>query len=416
MTTTQHTVAVTALQRWRSDGGEIVTHNPTARAARVEWAQLLAVLVCAAVVSVGAQDNPDRQAGPRDPDPISAGAPVATLLRAPSVTLTGAVDSNSPAQWEIIDGRPTVVVMTSFAGRPSRAAGGSVRDLSPAVPIDISPWPGEGVWMEAVVRADDGTWYGFYHNERVAVGCGSTRVTPRIGAARSSDFGVSWTDLGILIEASPATFDCGTLNSYFVGGVGDLVALLDRDSTFVYLYFSQYGAAAANQGVAAARLAWADRDAPVGKLDTWSQGRWLPAGRFRRGDMAPLFTGTDMGRRWSLPAATALFPTKNPWHDSDTRVDAFWGPAIHWNTYLERYVMLLNKAKDETFGQEGVYVSFNTTLVNPGGWSQPVRILQGGAWYPQVIGLERSGTDTQAGRVARFFMHGRSDYIIQFDR
>ena len=40
----------------------------------------------------------------------------------------------------------------------------------------------------------------------------------------------------------------------------------------------------------------------------------------------------------------------------------FWGPAIHWNTYLEQYVMLLNRAKDDQFGQEGIYVSFSPTL------------------------------------------------------
>ncbi len=96
----------------------------------------------------------------------------------------------------------------------------------------------------------------------------------------------------------------------------------------------------------------------------------------------------------------------------------FWGPSIHWNTYLERYVMLLNRAKDDQFGQEGIYVSFCARR------SQPVRTgarrprsLNGGSWYPQVIGGEAgSGTDRLAGQRARFFMTGRSERMIEFER
>jgi hypothetical protein len=94
----------------------------------------------------------------------------------------------------------------------------------------------------------------------------------------------------------------------------------------------------------------------------------------------------------------------------------FWGPSIHWNTYLERYVMLLNRAKDDQFGQEGIYVSFSATL-HPQDWSAPAKIMNGGSWYPQVIGAETgAGTDRLAGRRARFFMTGRSERMIEFDR
>lgn len=375
---------------------------------------VLLTLAWVAVVSAGGQSGPGG-AMPRD---SSGGGPRATLIRAVPLSLTGEVDSNSPAVWELIDGQPTLVVMTSMAGRPSRSSGRSVRELSPAAPVDIVPWPGEGVWMEAVVRADDGTWYGFYHNERVAAPCGSTtKAAPRIGAARSTDFGQTWIDLGILIQAPPSTFDCATRNTYFVGGVGDLSAVLDREHQFLYVYFSQYGAAIGSQGIAAARFAWADRDAPVGKTDVWSGGQWVPAGRPRRGTVAQLLSGIDASRMWwVLPDATPLFATGNPWHDGDAAVDVFWGPSIHWNTHLERYVMLLNKAKDESFGQAGIYVAFNPTLEHAAGWSTPVRILEGGRWYPQVIGSEPGGGDSQAGHTALFFLQGRADHVIQFDR
>jgi hypothetical protein len=366
------------------------------------------------VAVLGAGQN-KRFAIPRDtnPPPPSA-APTVSLLRTPTVEFTGDVDSNSPVLKTIVDGQPTVVVFTSFGGVPFRSSGPSLGDLSPAVPIEILSPPDGGLWIEAVIAADDGTWYGFYHNERLR--CGSmTRTAPRIGAIRSTDAGETWTNLGILIQASSSTFDCNTQNTYVVGGVGDFSATLDGDSRYLYLYFSQYGETPLEQGVVAARFLWTDRDAPVGKTEVWANGLWLAPAPFRAG--ALLFSGFDeRGQIWAMPQPMAIFPTPEPFHDGDARVDAFWGPSIHWNTYLERYVMLVNKAKDESFGEEGSYISYNAALSDPMGWSPPVRIIKGGTWYPQVVGLEVDGGDASAGRVARLFSGGRSDYLLYFDR
>ena len=96
-------------------------------------------------------------------------------------------------------------------------------------------------------------------------------------------------------------------------------------------------------------------------------------------------------------------------------VDAFWGPSVHWNTYLQQYVMLLNRAMDDNFKQEGIYVSFTPMLGDPRLWSPPVKILNGGKWYPQVIGTQdAAGTDKVAGEWARFFMSGSSQYLVHF--
>jgi len=273
-----------------------------------------------------------------------------------------------------------------------------------------------GIWIEAVIAADDGTLYGFYHNERAPARCRSmTRTAPRIGAMRSTDYGVSWTNIGTLIQASSSTFDCDTGNTYIVGGVGDFSATLDNESRYVYLYFSQYGATAQEQGVAAARFLWSQRNAPVGKTEVWANGAWQPPTRPPTG--ALLFSGFDQnGRIWELAQPTAIFPTLEPFHDGNSEVDAFWGPSIHWNTYLERYVMLVNRAKDESFGEEGSYISYNADLADPIGWSTPDRIVKGGTWYPQVVGLEPDSSDASAGRVARLFSGGRSDYLLYFDR
>jgi hypothetical protein len=92
-----------------------------------------------------------------------------------------------------------------------------------------------------------------------------------------------------------------------------------------------------------------------------------------------------------------------PWHDGNGAVDAFWGPSIHWNTFLERYVMLVNRARNEHDNSEGIYVSFARDVSDPRAWSAPQKLLHGGAWYPQVAGLEaRTGTDKQAAQRARF--------------
>ncbi len=76
--------------------------------------------------------------------------------------------------------------------------------------------------------------------------------------------------------------------------------------------------------------------------------------------------------------------------------------------------MLLNHAKDDNFGQEGIYASFAPRLEDPRAWTAPVKILNGGRWYPQVVGLDDGGTDRVAGEWARFFMQGTSQHLIHF--
>ena len=239
--------------------------------------------------------------------------------------------------------------------------------------------------------------------------CRSTgaKVLPRIGAARSVDQGATWEPLGLVVEAPPRSYDCGTDNKYFVGGVGDFSVQLDRQSQDLYFFYSLYLRAQGQQGVGVARLAWADRDNPSGKIMIWRNRTWLPA----------TGVGGTNPQRWLYPVASPIFPAGGSWHDADALVDAFWGPSVHWNTYLSRYVMLLNRTKDVDFTQEGIYVSFGSSLEDPGQWSAPSKILNGGRWYPQVMGIETgTGTDKTAGEVARFYMSGESQDVIRFIR
>jgi hypothetical protein len=266
------------------------------------------------------------------------------------------------------------------------------------------------MWFESVIPDEtDTTWYGYYHDELAALACGRTdRTISRIGAAVSSDRGVTWQDLGIILEAPPGSEACNSTNRYVVGGVGDVSAMVDRDWKDLYLYFSNYGRDPRTQGVIVARLAWADRDAPRGRVTIWQDGVWLPP------SPRPLTGTDDVSLEWDYPAGTPLVRTTSPWHDRQPAANAFWGPSLHWNTSLQRYVMLLNRARDENFTNEGIYVSFAPRLDDPRGWSAPTRILGGGGWYPQVAGLEPGGTDREAGRRARFLVTGRSNRVIEF--
>lgn len=346
------------------------------------WSSILnnVVLALAAVATITAQS-------PRPPR--------ARLVSAPRFELPARIDSSNPAVWSLVDGVNQLFVISSWGGIPVRSIGESLESLRNGGPVAFASHPGHGVWFEAIIPDGEETWYGYYHHERPADSCGRPdRQLPRIGAMRSSDRGETWDDLGIIIDAPAGSAACQSANRFVLGGVGDVTAALDPDTRDIYLYFSQYSRDAAMQGVAVARLAWADRDEPVGKVSIWDDGAWLPDGH-----------------------GTPLVRARQPFHDRSSNADVFWGPSIHWNTHLEQYVMLLNRARDDHFNQDGIYVSYSPTLANPSQWTTPVKIMDGGGWYPQVIGMAAGiGTDRIAGRRARFFLTGRSERYIEFER
>lgn len=342
--------------------------------------------------------------------------PRATLTAAPAIVLPGGVDSNSPAIWSLEGGKSELSVMTSTNGEPRLATGVSLTKLGTAQQVTFVDHPGNGVWMEAVFVDDAGTWYGYYHNENPAIVCGRPdRAIARIGSARSYDGGHTWEDLGVVLEASTDTFACDSPNRYVIGGDGDLSVMLNAAKTELYIFFSQYPKQRAAQGVTVARLVWANRDRPTGRVTVWTDGAWL-ASRINRTPTVDVFGNTR--RIWrEYPSGTPLVPTTLAWHDGDGKVDAFWGPSVHWNEAIEQYVMLLNRAADESYSQAGIYVSYAPRLDDPRLWTAPQKLMTGGKWYPQVIGLApSSGTDKLAGATARLFLGGRSDWNITFSR
>lgn len=312
----------------------------------------------------------------------------------PEAGIYDGIDSNSPMHW---DDKGNLYAFASVR-HPYRSSGPGLYQLTPKADrttIRDSIGVEGGKWLEATWRDDDGTLYGWYHNEPSGVCSNDQHLSaPRIGAMVSRDEGMTWEDLGIVLEAPGDSLNCQTQNFYFAGGNGDFSVMPDQSKTYLYFFFGSYHGQVEEQGVSIARMNYADRNQPAGKLWKWSKGEWNQPG---------------LGGR-----VTPIFPVASNWHQADP--DAFWGPSIHYNTYLKMHVILLNRAINRFWNQEGVYIAYNDDLSNPLGWTLPDRLPldpQGMA-YPQVAGLGKGGTDKLAGRTARLFLLGHSRWQISF--
>jgi hypothetical protein len=317
------------------------------------------------------------------------------IHQAPLLNMPGVVDSNSPVFWRdgmlhIINstGMPRVtVVPDQFSFEEGEVIGVSV-DTQEHFPM----------WIESVWQDEDGTLFAWYHHERVGVCKGSSLTMPEIGALVSLDGGSSYLDLGIVLAAGEAP-DCSSQNGFFAGGHGDFSVIADPIAGYFYFLFDNYGGPAESQGVAVARMAMADRYQPAGAVFKYYQGDWNEPG---------------VGGR-----VTPIFPSTVPWNRADT--DSFWGPSVHWNSAINSYVVLLNRACcGPRWPQEGIYISFNPDLANPESWTRPERLLSAEeigfapGYYPQVIGLGPGETDTLAGNLARLYVKGASKWELEF--
>ena len=179
----------------------------------------------------------------------------------------------------------TLYVFNSW-NHPSRSAGRDVATLGPPRPIQFVPddLSVGNRWIEATWPGEDGILWGWYHNEPKDLCPGSETRTkygltaPRIGAVRSRDNGATWEDLGLILTAPPGTLDCQAENGYFAGGHGDFSVMLDARREWLYIFFGNYAGDPATQGVAVARMRWADRASPVGKVWKHHAGAWAGPG------------------------------------------------------------------------------------------------------------------------------------------
>jgi hypothetical protein len=306
------------------------------------------------------------------------------------VTMPGQVDSNSPAFWR--DGE--LHLLNSTGDGPLLSSGADQATLGRAQASLVArqrQWP---TWIEAVWVDPSGSILGFYHQEHENI-CGAQRpAMPQIGFALSSDGGKTFFDQGVILSSGDPV-DCSSQNGYFAGGHGDFSVVPDQNREYFYILFSNYGGPLETQGVVIARMKYEDRFHPAGNVWKYYEGEWTQPG---------------LGGR-----TTPIFPAKVSWQDADT--DSFWGPSVHWNTFLNSYAVLLNRSCcSPGFPQEGVYASFNVDIANPAGWTPPKRILSDVGWYPQILGLGPGETDSIAGRTARLYVFGESRWELIFRR
>ncbi len=324
---------------------------------------------------------------------VGASAQDARVRVASELAMPRAVDSSSPAFWR--DGK---LMWYGSQGGPWLSSGADL--FGPwetrAVPIESSEAMPR--WLESVWPDDGDVLYGWYHAEPIGLVPDSTLTAPRMGAVVSTDGGATLRDLGVVLESGDP-LDPSARNGYFAGGHGDGTVIHDRSREWFYFFFGNYGGAPESQGVCVARMAYEDRADPAGKVWKYFNGSWREAGRGGR--------------------VTPIFPVRRAWQSAAP--DAFWGPSVHWNTYLNCFVMLLNHAAGEPgWAQEGIYVSFCADLSKPETWTTPRKILDKSefpGWYffyPQVMGLEAGASDRRAGQVARLYVGGVSRWEIEF--
>lgn len=329
---------------------------------------------------------------------------VAALHEAPLLVLhpphMPRCDSNSPV---LRDGEGRAIAFVSHhkpIGHSYRRIGrGDLAAFGAAEQVRLSgdATPLVGKWLESVWPDPDGRLFGWLHAEVPAPGALPLFV-PEILRVVSGDGGRSWRFLGTLLRAPPALADPGARNGFLAGGYGDFCVLPDRERRWLYVATTCYVADERRQGIALLRHPLAARDATAEalaqRLECRERGAWRP---LRAGEPPPVWL--PVARGWSH-------------HDPD----AFWGPAIHWNRDLGRFIMLLSRSRAgaPAFRQDGVHWCWGGSLEAPEAWTAPRRLTRGGSWYPQVVGLGPHDGDAEAGASARFFMAGRSAWRIRF--
>lgn len=315
---------------------------------------------------------------------------------APVLKFPSGTDCNSPIWYK--DGKMFILNST---GHPTRSSGQNIETLVRGEPIIYNAWRDGGRWIESVHQEPDGTLYGWYHNEPAHLVPASYQVgrqfpltAPFIGAVVSYDNGDTWDDLGLVITGAPDQLNLEAHNFWFAGGNGDFSVIPDRKGEYIYFLFGSYYKDFTQQGISIARMRSADLKCPVGRIMKWYNSGWSEPGL--NGKVTP------------------ILPVQTEWYNPNP--DTFWGPSIHWNTAIEQYVVLMNRAIDPRWKQEGIYVSFTPDLSDPHRMTPPMKILDESGWYPQVVGLDTSKgeTEREAGEYSRIFIHGESKYYIRF--
>lgn len=346
---------------------------------------------------------------------VAADGPSVELASAPTVKFPGGHNAERKADFIADCGSPlhwvgdTLYVFNSWEN-PWRGQGPDLFHLERGSATKMDPaldklW----LWLESTWKDDNGNLYGWVHNEFPNVCPNTSRsdlpapgypVLARVGAVKSSDNGTNWQSLGFVMDGRPNDLKCDGQGPWYAGGVGDLCVFLDNQKEYFYFFFASFATKTSEQGLCVARMPFAERDNPVGKVMIWHNGKWEQ----------PAVGGG---------AVTPFLPIVGDVHSKDCQL--FWGPSIHWNTYLKKYVMVVNRTINSKWETEGQYVLFADRLDDPNAWTRPVKFTDPKTsgtrgWYVQVVGTGKGETDKLASRTARLFLDGESKWEIRFKK
>ncbi|MDX2268289.1 MAG: hypothetical protein NW208_09290 [Bryobacter sp.] len=313
-----------------------------------------------------------------------------TIREVEPLVLPGIADSNSPMHW---NDKGNLVVFQSD-GMPIRMEGPSLGALGEVRAVRFYSYDNVPLWLEATWKAPNGAIYGWYHHE-IFLNCPALPLSmPVIGALVSYDDGKTFFDLGIVMRPAHNP-NCNAQNGYFGGGHGDFTVIPDREAKYLYFVFSNYGGPAEQQGIALARMEASAVDFPQGAVFKYFQGDWNSPGL--GGEVSP------------------VFGVSTSWDDLNT--NALWGPSIHYNEYLNKYVVIMSHACcSPGWPPQGFFLSFAEDLARPETWAQPQFALDYLGWYPMIVGLDPGSTDKHSGKRARIFTSSLSAWEIEFER
>jgi len=312
--------------------------------------------------------------------------PQVVLIPNNTIPVPAPMDCNSPVFWA--DGQ---IYMFNSEGFPRRSNGTSLSQLTDTIQCQWDGPPGKTWWIEAVWKdPKTGILYGWYHHEPKNLPC-APRTAPKIGAIISQDNGTTWKDQGFVLE-NGYPIDTSYDNGFFVGGNGDFHVILDRGKKYFYFLFSNYGGPVSEQGIGLARSSFKNKGQP-GTVFKYFNGSWKEGG---------------LGGQ-----VTPIFPTPTGWKGPDT-FDCYWGPSIHWNTYLKQYVVVLNRTIRHGWAGDAIYIAYSDDLFH---WTAPKPFYRATGefdWYPLIIGIKKNETDTRCGQEGRLFIRNQSKYSIRF--
>ena len=275
-----------------------------------------------------------------------------------------------------------------------------------------------GSWLMSAFRVDPGTFtvdpsssnlIGFYHGEdhyyTDAAGARAGQSYYHdpvawlgVGLIKSTNGGVSWSKEGMILgvpDLKPQYPNENiSISSAPFGGIGNHCTVLDNHSNpsqpawVTFFPMINPTGLSTGHGITAARTT--DPNAARANWYAYYNGSFATQQESNEGSDSPL-PGLDG------PAG------------SDYDHFALSNPSVHWNTYLNRWVLVA-----ATWDLSKIMISYSTSASISGGWTEPVQVITAPSGstlrYATIVGTDHTGypSSTESGQTAMI-------YWAQFD-